>query len=249
MNFIQKSILAILVMASFFSGVASAQALKKTPTKVTKEVTSTEDKSQNTTDQSENDSEDETSTETEDVEAAKPQPAPAKTVNKKVSVVNSGAGKHSVGIGIGQTFLFRRFDDHGNDKLTSDIYYGYAASYSFDFMLNGHFSKHDKNDDYSKLIGLTASIKSKFFDFDNFSPYLLGGLGFYRPQARRNGIDTVSKYTFGFNLGAGVDLRLNPHYLVGILGHFHKPFEVEQDGQRDLAGSYFKLMFLIMYTF
>jgi opacity protein-like surface antigen len=232
MNKIQKSILAILVMASFFSGNTNAQALKKTPTKVTKEVTNVEAS---------------TEVETEEVEETKSAPAPAAT--KKVSVVNTGAGKHSLGLGIGQTFLFRRFDDHGNDKLTTDIYYGYAASYSFDFMLNGHFSKHEKNDDYSKLIGLTASIKSKFFDFDNFSPYLLGGLGFYRPQARRNGIETVAKYSFGFNLGAGVDLRLNSNYLVGILGHFHKPFEVEQDGQRDLAGSYFKLMFLIMYTF
>jgi opacity protein-like surface antigen len=231
MNNILKSILAILVMASFFSGDTNAQELKKTPTKVTKEVEPTEP-----------------AAEVEEVEEAAP-PAKPVVASKKVSIVKSGAGKHSLGIGIGQTFLLRRVDDHGNDKLTTDIFYGYAASYSFDFMLNGHFSKHDKEGDYSKLIGLTASIKSKFFDFDNFSPYLLGGLGFYRPQARRNGIETVSKYTFGFNLGAGVDLRLNANYLVGILGHFHKPFEVEQDGQRDLSGSYFKLMFLIMYTF
>lgn len=173
--------------------------------------------------------------------------------NDKVEVVStSSTGKHSIGIGLGQTFLMRKFDDNGDNKVTADFFYNYAASYSFDFVLNAHYSKHSKQADNIQLMGLTASIKSKFFDFDNFAPYILGGLGFYRPKAHRVyggvGQDTEAKYTFGFNLGAGVDLRLNEKYSLGILGHYHNPFEVEQDNQSDLDGQYFKLMLLLMYT-
>lgn len=192
-------------------------------------------------------------------DSQKKQTKPKKVVEKsepaRVEVVSTSSSlkKHSLGVGIGQTFLQRKFDRHGDDRVTGDIYYNYAASHSFDFVMNTHMSSHSSNGEKLNLFGLNASIKSKFFDFDNFAPYLLGGLGFYRPKATRNTgaelVETRGKYTFGFNLGAGVDLRLNENYLVGIIGHFHKPFKVEQDNQADLKGSYFKLLLLIMYTF
>lgn len=161
--------------------------------------------------------------------------------------------KHSFGIGLGQTFLLGDFSDDGKDKMTMDFFYGYSASYSFDFLINMHFSKHEKNQEDVKLFGLAMSIKSKVYNFDSFAPYVMGGLGFYRPKTTRNFGGTYKESdadtVFGFNVGAGADLRLNDSFSIGVMTQFHKPFDVEQESQKDVGGSYLKLLLLGMYHF
>jgi hypothetical protein len=104
-----------------------------------------------------------------------------------------------------------------------------------------------------KVMGLTSSIKGRFVEYDNFSPYFLAGLGFYAPQAKRvvNGDNQWSdrKVTFGFNFGGGLDLRLNDHYVVGLMGQMHCPFEVKQEEGPNVKGYYFKLLITGMYLF
>jgi hypothetical protein len=104
-----------------------------------------------------------------------------------------------------------------------------------------------------KVMGLTGSIKARFIEYDNFSPYFLGGLGFYAPQAKRNvnGDNQWSdrKITFGLNFGGGLDLRLNDNYVVGVMGQMHCPFQVRQDEGPDVQGYYFKLLITGMYLF
>lgn len=175
----------------------------------------------------------------------------AKKEVKKVSApVTRELQKHAFGIGLGQTFLLGQFDKFGDDKITADFLYTYTASYSFDLLLNVHFSDHTSERRKVLLRAYTMSIKGRAYEFDAFSPYLLGGLGFYSPQIRENNGDTSKeKLTFGFNVGAGVDLRLNNHVIIGIMGQFHKPFEVEQDETRDITGSYAKLLLTSMYLF
>lgn len=161
--------------------------------------------------------------------------------------------RHGLGFGIGQTFLLGGYGKHGLDKITADLLYSYAASYSFDLLANAHFSKHKDQGDEMKLLGLSAGIKARLVEFDNFSPYVVGGLGFYAPQAKRlTGGETQwsdQKLTFGVNFGAGIDLRLNDEWVVGVLGQLHIPFVVEQEGQSDVRGYYAKLMFTTMYQF
>lgn len=167
--------------------------------------------------------------------------------------VNGGAPRrlqqHGLGFGIGQTMLMGNYSKSGNDKITMDLFYSYAASYSFDLLVNAHMSEHKDNNDRMKVMGLTSSIKGRFVEFDNLSPYFLGGLGFYAPQAKRDGEWTDKKITFGLNFGAGVDLRLNEHYVVGVLAQMHWPFRVQQDDQSDLKGYYTKLLITGMYLF
>ena len=55
--------------------------------------------------------------------------------------------------------------------------------------------------------------------------------------------------TFGLNLGGGIDLQLNDHYILGLLGQMHWPFKIAQDHQADLKGTYFKLLITGMYLF
>ncbi len=190
-------------------------------------------------------------------------PLCAQDYNSAVGDVGAGnssgddVNQHSVGVGIGETFLVGDFANQGENSITMDLYYGYSASHSFDVVVNGHYSKH-KNADQRKVVlqGLNFGIKAKFYQFDAFSPYGLAGLGFYRPYATRpvtqNGqttmVESEKKTAFGINLGVGADLRLNRHVEVGVLAHYHNPFDVKQNTGDDTVGSYFKLLLLVSYV-
>ena len=119
--------------------------------------------------------------------------------------------KHSIGIGIGQTFLRSDLADNGNDKITPDIYYTYSASYSFDFVANAHYSTHTFLGREATIKGLALAVKGKGFQFDSFSPFVLGGLGFYLPSVKRSQnndiVETRKQLVFGVNVGAGAELR------------------------------------------
>jgi hypothetical protein len=161
--------------------------------------------------------------------------------------------KHSVGLGLGQTFLRSDFHDQGTDKITPDLYYNYSASYSFDFMANLHWSKHSYLNQDVTVKGLALAIKAKVFQFDAFSPFFLGGFGFYLPQSYRNQNGTTKEtreqLVFGTNIGTGFELRLNDEFTVGVIAHYHDPFDVRQENAPDLEGSYMKLLIMGMYTF
>jgi hypothetical protein len=173
-----------------------------------------------------------------------------KEVKKVVLSTQRQIHKHALGIGLGQTFLLGQFDSHGDSQITADILYSYTASYSFDLLLNAHFSEHAHDSKRVMLKGYTMSIKARSYEYDSFSPFLLGGLGFYMPQIEESdGEVSDAKYTFGFNLGAGIDLRLNNKFVVGVMTQYHKPFEVKQDDTKNVNGSYFKLLLTGMYLF
>lgn len=161
--------------------------------------------------------------------------------------------KHSLGVGVGQTFLRSDLADHGNDKITGELYYTYSASYTFDFVANAHYSEHKYLDKKATITGLALSIKGKGYQFDSFSPFALGGLGFYLPGLTRiqNGVptDTRKQLVFGVNFGAGVELRLNSNAIVGVIAHYHDPFDVRQDVGSKLEASYMKLLLTGAYTF
>lgn len=158
--------------------------------------------------------------------------------------------KHGVGIGLGETFLLGKFEDQGDHKVgLYDLYYTYVASYSFDLLVNLHKSIHRYKKKEVDLEGYTMSIKGRYFEFDQFSPFLMGGLGFYKPVVDNGSKRSKAKNTFGMNFGAGLDLRLNDNIVIGVLGHFHKPFDVKQEEMTNVRGYYFKLLLTAMYLF
>ncbi len=160
---------------------------------------------------------------------------------------------HSVGLGIGQTFLAGDFEDRGDNSITADLYYNYSASHSFDFFANFHHSKHKLGRKQVRISGLALGIKGKVYQFDAFSPFFMGGLGFYNPKVKRIVNDQLkeseSKVTFGWNFGVGADLKLNSSFSVGVLWHFHNPFDVKQEVDSDVEGSYSKLLITTLYSF
>lgn len=167
--------------------------------------------------------------------------------------VTSDLNKHSVGFGIGQTFLMGDFADLADDSITLDAFYSYSASYSFDMLVNGHYSSHKFDNKRVTIPGLTIGIKGKLYNFDSFAPFVTGGFGFYQPSVRREVdgalVDSKKKITFGYQFGAGVDLKLNSNFTIGALAHVHNPFDVKQEVGPDVEGSYFKILITGMYTF
>lgn len=194
-----------------------------------------------------------------DPEAAPKAKAPVKVEEKDEEHVSQDYGsspsprklrQHGLGLGLGQTFLFGNYGKYGQDKITADLLYSYAASHSFDLLVDAHMSTHKDNSEEMKLMGLTGSIKGRMVEYDNFSPYFLAGLGFYAPQADRDSTGkTTRKLTFGANFGGGMDLRLNDNYVIGVMAQMHWPFKVQQDEGSDLKGYYMKLLLTGMYLF
>lgn len=151
---------------------------------------------------------------------------------------------HSFGIGIGQTFLFEDFEDHGDDSITADLFYNYSASHSFDLIVNTHYSTHEQAKKTTKITGTSVGMKAKLYQIDSFIPIAIGGLGFYRPTI--TGSD--AKLVFGYHLGAGAELRLNNKFTIGLLLHFHDPFDVKKSPNPKIEGSYSKLLITTLYS-
>ena len=165
------------------------------------------------------------------------------------SMSNGGLKQHSIGIGLGQTFLRRGFAERGTNQITWDVYYNYSASYSFDLLINMHYSEHKKEEHKITLMGGAIGIKGKIYQFDEFSPYVTGGLGFYQPQESIDGEKSENKTVFGVHAGIGADLKLNHKFTAGMILHYHDPFDVEQDSGGLIDGSYYKLLLTLLYTF
>lgn len=161
--------------------------------------------------------------------------------------------RHSVGIGLGQTFIEGDFANHGDDSITWDLIYQFNASHSFDFYSSFHYSKHEFKQEELSIWGLAVGIKGKLYHFDNFTPFALGGVGFYGPSATRfvDGVltETESKTVFGTHFGAGTDLKLTEHFTTGILLQLHNPFDIRQEVGPEFEGSYVKLLVTGLYTF
>lgn len=171
-----------------------------------------------------------------------------------LSPVPNTQKRNGIGIGLGQTFLLGTFEDLGENSINMDLVYSYMASYSFDLFLDYHYSKHPFKNTRVVLQGFAPGIKAKMYQIDSFSPFLMAGLGFYRPRVTRfvqdyGYIESKSKTTFGIHIGFGGDLRLNNLMSIGILGQFHNPFDVKQDIGPKVDGRYFKLLITLMVHF
>jgi hypothetical protein len=172
--------------------------------------------------------------------------------NREVKIFGD-INRHSVGLGLGQTILFGDLKDNGDNQITVDAFYSYSASYSFDLLANFHLSKHKFREQSVTIPGVAVGIKGKIFQFDNFSPFVLGGLGFYHPTVERFSENQITKsegkWTFGTHLGFGVDLKLNDQFVFGIFTHYHNPFDIKQEIGPEVEGSYSKFLITTMYSF
>jgi len=172
----------------------------------------------------------------------------------KLKVFEDDINIHSLGLGIGQAYMTGDFNSNGASDLSWDILYNYSASHSFDLLVDLHANSYNRDNHEVSLYGLAASLKGKFFHFDNFIPFALGGMGVYAPKITTSYSDGSSyesdrSIVFGLNFGAGLDLKLNRHFRVGALFQFHNPFDVQPDNGPAIEGAYYKLLFTTFYSF
>ena len=148
-----------------------------------------------------------------------PQTAPPSfNTNRRGPRIPGKTRAHSLGLGIGQTFLFGNLGDYGQDSiaLPPDLYYIFSASHSFSFIANLHYSAHKNDSDQSpnhdrdrtQLMGLALGIKGKLWEFDAFSPHLIGGLGFYHPQVRDTTTQSKNQIVLGTPSGTGSGIAI-----------------------------------------
>jgi len=162
---------------------------------------------------------------------------------------------HSVGFGIGETYLAGNFGQYGESNITMDLLYSYAATESFDFVADLHRSNHQGKSKSVTISGIGLGIRGKIFTFDSLYPYVQGGLGFYRPSWKsydsvtENLITSESQTVFGWHVGMGTELRLNNHFSFGGLLAWHDPFDVKQSAGPSVEGAYLKFLITTMYSF
>ncbi|MFI5390919.1 MAG: outer membrane beta-barrel protein [Bacteriovoracales bacterium] len=157
---------------------------------------------------------------------------------------------HSIGLAVGQTWLYGDFEGYGDDGISWDLYYNYSASHTFDLLVDFHWNKFS-NDSGGRetLLGLVPSAAIKFYQFDNFTPYAILGLGFYSSEVMSDTIDSDAKIVLGFTYGLGLDLRLNRRFKVGAIWQVHNPFGTSQPDGSEVDGSYGKLLLALFYSF
>ena len=176
-------------------------------------------------------------------------PQGMKVKRRPESRIPSELKVHSLGIGLGQTFIRGDLGDYGQDQITADIFYNYSVSYSFDLMLNLHYSQHSFAKRSSQLAGTAIGIKGKLYEFDSFYPFVVGGVGFYGPQLENESTKTPFKVVFGIHFGGGGELILNRKFSLGLLAHYHNPFDIQHEKAPDVEGHYFKLLVMTLYRF
>ena len=88
---------------------------------------------------------------------------------------------HSFGLCLGQTFLQGDFSKNGQNGITIDAYYEYNASYSFDLVVNGHYSSHEMGEKNTTILGVAAGIKGKILNYDSFTPFFYWWTGLLQP--------------------------------------------------------------------
>lgn len=172
-----------------------------------------------------------------------------KTIKNVKRRISPKIDKHTVMLGVGQTFLTGdEFNYFGSDSLTLDFFYIYTPNKSkpFDLVSNFHWHNLKNRNRELNIRSTNFSFRYKFTQFQEFKPYLMGGLGFYNLQSSRN---EKSKTVLGNTLGAGVDLNLNKNLTIGLNLQHHNPFDATFNTGRTLDGSYNKIMLTIGWGF
>lgn len=153
-------------------------------------------------------------------------------------------GSNNLALDIGQVFLMGNLNSHYSDSIGAQVHYTYGVSDLFGFDSSLGFSDH--SDGKFSMTTLLTGLRTNLAWYDKVVPYLVFGLGFYRPsyqQASQNTLGTnvgdatasVSPVLFGIHMGPGVDLELTKQLFFGAALTFHDMFGSTRIGANGLA--------------
>ena len=135
------------------------------------------------------------------------------------------------------------------DSIGSRLHYTYGVSEMFGFDSSLGYSSHSDSR-FSMTTALTG-LRMNLSWYDKVVPYVVFGLGFYRPSyeitTTGGSVTSVSPIVFGVHLGPGVHLELTKQLFFGAALTFHDMFGTTQklqDNSRMEIGGTFTSFFL-----
>jgi hypothetical protein len=138
-------------------------------------------------------------------------------------------GSNNLALDVGQVFLMGDLGNSYSDSIGTQLHYTYGASDLFGFDASLGYSDH--SDGKFSMTTLLAGLRTNLAWYDKVVPYLVFGLGFYRPSYQvavksggDNGFASMSPILFGVHLGPGVDLELTRQIFFGASLIFHDAF-------------------------
>jgi len=160
------------------------------------------------------------------------------------SVTPFSPGSNNLALDLGQVFLMGDLGSRYANSLGTQLHYTYGVSDLFGFDSSFGYSQH-ANGVFSMMTLLTG-LRMNMSWYDKIIPYLVFGMGFYRPSYgdANPGVNppSVSAILFGLHLGPGIDLELTKNLFFGASLTFHSMFganETLTNGQGfNVGGSY-----------
>ncbi len=161
---------------------------------------------------------------------------------------------HNFSIDIGQVFLMGDLADQYEDNIGWQIHYTYGVSDLFGFDTSLGYSSHTEGD--LSMAHLKAGLRTNLSWLDRVIPYVVFGLGFYRPDYSviDNGQTvSLSPILFGLHLGPGVDLQVTDQIFFGTSLVFHDIFGTKktlESGQiEEIGGTFTSFLLQAGFTF
>ena len=149
-------------------------------------------------------------------------------------------GTNNLAIDIGQVFLMGDLSSRYSDSLGTQIHYTYGVSDIFGFDSSFGYSSHA--DGKFSMTTLLAGLRTNLAWYDKVVPYVVFGLGFYRPSYELDLLNSVSPVLFGVHLGPGVSLEVTKQLFFGASLTFHDMFGtsklLEDKTRLDVGGTY-----------
>lgn len=136
-------------------------------------------------------------------------------------------GSNNLALDVGQVFLMGDLSRY-SDSIGSQLHYTYGVSDLFGFDTSIGYSEH--SDGKFSMMTLLTGLRTNLSWYDKVVPYVVFGLGFYRPSYQQStpgptgNTTSVSPVLFGVHLGPGVDLELTKQLFFGAALTFHDVF-------------------------
>jgi hypothetical protein len=178
-------------------------------------------------------------------------------------------GSHNLALDLGQVFLMGDLTKY-NDTIGTQLHYTYGVSDLFAFDSSFGFSSHSGGQ--LSMLTLLAGMRLNLSWYDKVVPYVILGMGFYRPSyqgvsgttttttaggapvtSSSSDLTSVSSILYGIHIGPGIDLELSRNLFFGTALTFHNMFGSTQtlsDGSKfNLGGAYISFLVHIGATF
>lgn len=137
-----------------------------------------------------------------------------------------------------------------SDSIGSQLHYTYGVSEMFGFDSSFGYSNH--SDGKYSLTTLLTGLRTNLSWYDKVVPYVIFGLGFYKPSMTLADGTGATATLFGLHLGPGVDLQLTNELFFGAGLTFHDIFGTTKpstQGPIEIGGTYTSFLLHVGYTF